>query len=392
MGTSIVENLDILNEILLRLPVKSLMRFKCVSKQWLAHITSPCFCKSHTLCLYQTPHPFPSALLVNPFGPKYPPCLIMPSTSCDTVPFTPMVTNFHFLNVPSITLRQSCNGLLLIKGHIPNLYFVCNPITEQFVALTLPSPKDPTHDAFYLHLAFNPLRSPHYKVILIRFNDSKHYEFDINIYSSKTRCWSDFGVCLREKVWQLTNDSVVYCNGVIYWHSYFDKSLCFDVENQCFKTFPMPHDIDSFYIRYFGECGGHLHIILSPNTLTPMNFDILELKEDCSGWSLRFHVNLWELVEGYYGPTYMFAPFNVICVFRQEKEENSVLVFLLGCEVICYNLSDYTLTRLTAFYPLFVPSKNKHFVFDTIEFNSAPNFRVFQYFENLSWDGDSSTL
>lgn len=38
---------ELIIQILLRLPVKSLLRFKCVSKSWLSLITDPHFAKSH---------------------------------------------------------------------------------------------------------------------------------------------------------------------------------------------------------------------------------------------------------------------------------------------------------------------------------------------------------
>ncbi|XP_061371685.1 F-box protein At1g15015-like isoform X2 [Gastrolobium bilobum] len=38
---------DVIQEILLRLPVKSLVRFKCVCKSWLSLISDSQFAKSH---------------------------------------------------------------------------------------------------------------------------------------------------------------------------------------------------------------------------------------------------------------------------------------------------------------------------------------------------------
>ncbi|KAG5001241.1 hypothetical protein JHK87_022313 [Glycine soja] len=38
---------DLIVEILLRLPIKSLLRFKCVCKSWLSFISNPHFVKSH---------------------------------------------------------------------------------------------------------------------------------------------------------------------------------------------------------------------------------------------------------------------------------------------------------------------------------------------------------
>ncbi|KAK7380821.1 hypothetical protein VNO78_33340 [Psophocarpus tetragonolobus] len=62
--------------------------------------------------------------------------------------------------------------------------------------------------------------------------------------------------------------------------------MCFDVESECIKMYPMPLNIQNHDVKYFGESCGHLHMILqSPD---PFSFDILELEEDYSGWALRF--------------------------------------------------------------------------------------------------------
>ncbi|KAK4279360.1 hypothetical protein QN277_011154 [Acacia crassicarpa] len=42
-------NEDLLIEILIRVPAKSLIRFKCVSKRWLSIISHPEFCPRHAL-------------------------------------------------------------------------------------------------------------------------------------------------------------------------------------------------------------------------------------------------------------------------------------------------------------------------------------------------------
>ncbi|KAJ6976543.1 hypothetical protein D5086_022765 [Populus alba] len=54
-------NLDLVTEILLRVPAKPLLKFKCVSKQWLSLISDPKFCVSHT---HHQPPTAPSALFL----------------------------------------------------------------------------------------------------------------------------------------------------------------------------------------------------------------------------------------------------------------------------------------------------------------------------------------
>ncbi|PON51067.1 F-box domain containing protein, partial [Parasponia andersonii] len=62
-------NDDLLDEILIRLPIKSLIRFKSVSKHWLSLISAPKF------ALRRNPNPSPSPasglFLKRPFRPEF---------------------------------------------------------------------------------------------------------------------------------------------------------------------------------------------------------------------------------------------------------------------------------------------------------------------------------
>ncbi|XP_039804527.1 putative F-box protein At2g02030 isoform X4 [Panicum virgatum] len=57
---------EIVWEIMIRLPVESLARFKTVSKAWLAIISDPSFVRAHLQCSKQKQHRNPSHFLINP--------------------------------------------------------------------------------------------------------------------------------------------------------------------------------------------------------------------------------------------------------------------------------------------------------------------------------------
>ncbi|KAK9286946.1 hypothetical protein L1049_015354 [Liquidambar formosana] len=60
---TVAGNGDLLSEILLRLPVRSLMRFESVSKKWLSLISDPHFAQDHTR--RHNPNSDSSGLLLN---------------------------------------------------------------------------------------------------------------------------------------------------------------------------------------------------------------------------------------------------------------------------------------------------------------------------------------
>ncbi|KAF7819219.1 F-box protein [Senna tora] len=405
LSEEIAGNIDILTEILLRLPPKPLGKFKSVSKHWLALISDPKFCHSHTL-RHHSPHPLPSALFLSDDSPNF-----------DFVPISDSVLRvppLDYLNAHRVSIIQSCNGLLLCSSgflmpHYEQLwqmfsvggkqmpmpfpmpgvdfsysmvsendrgfrYFVCNPTTTQFAIVTFPNNQF-KNSIVALNLAFDPLRSPHYKIISFRdHTDAK--KFVINVYSSETCRWSDGDICFTPPP-RMAHRSPVYFNGAILWYSHGKNSLYFDVESQCLKTFPMPKEIthDSYdIVDYFRECGGHCYMVI-PKCYSTLKFKILELKQDFSRWFVRYRVDLTpmkvafpELCWGYGG----VFDFSVLGVFQQPKEQDSKVVLFVEGSAISFNLATHASRELCDF---------RHF--GTVVDYGGCNAHL--YFENMSY-------
>ncbi|XP_061357373.1 F-box/kelch-repeat protein At3g06240-like [Gastrolobium bilobum] len=110
---------DIIYEILLRLPVKSLVRFKCVCKSWLSLISDPHFAKSHYNLSASPSH---KLLLIERSGSE--------TRSLDVDAF--LHTDASVIlrppkpgKRPSLEILGSCRGFLFIERY-PNLYLL-NP-------------------------------------------------------------------------------------------------------------------------------------------------------------------------------------------------------------------------------------------------------------------------
>ncbi|KAF7134465.1 hypothetical protein RHSIM_Rhsim08G0073100 [Rhododendron simsii] len=148
-------------------------------------------------------------------------------------------------SLPEIT--HSSNGLLLCQCISPEVvtsrcYLVCNPTTQSYKLL--PSRHLPC--VLRAFLAFDPSKSPHYKVVVMGL----YPRVQIDIYFSE------------KKMLELPNP-------------------------------PKIDRVDK--IRYFGECGGRLTLILT-NTLSAMAFRILEMEKDYWRWIVKFQVNLGPLI------------------------------------------------------------------------------------------------
>lgn len=170
----IASNLDLLTEILLWAPAKSLLKFKCVSKRWHSLISDPKFCISHARCQRMLNRTADALMLSNGYK-STPEFHLVPLKHSTKVPF------FDYFNVSEVTIIHSCNGLLLCccklmldkpkfvkttqmknDGRYEFRYFVCNPTTKEFKILSPPKPA-----YLSLSLAFDPLISPYYKVVCI---------------------------------------------------------------------------------------------------------------------------------------------------------------------------------------------------------------------------------
>ncbi|MED6112567.1 hypothetical protein PIB30_062820 [Stylosanthes scabra] len=240
-GDGVLGDEDLLTEILLRLPVKDLLRCKCVCKKWKSFISNPQFCYRHTLTLCRK-HKH------NPYPYLYPSGIIVRSShshdELDMFKFTNN-TKISRFNVKRFDdageldsyFIQPCNGLLLLKsspkefGVQQGSFYVSNPTTGNCVRID--SFGHHVGSLSRLYLAYEPWKSPHYKVIVL--------------------------------------DKVVGNNREDY------ELITTKIKN--LPTIPLLKPRSSYYMR---ACGRNLHWI----TLKydgEWKFDIWELKEDYSG-------------------------------------------------------------------------------------------------------------
>jgi hypothetical protein len=174
-------------EILSRVPVRSIHRFKCVSKTWRDLIADPFNRKRLPQTLEgffysaSTGAGFHGQIFVSLPG--------RPAPLFD--PFFSFLTKVP--GIENLKLLDSCNGLFLFEhgwnsGVGAQDYAVCNPATEQWVAV--PSSGCSPEGEALTYLIFDPAVSPHFHLV----NISQKYfmgEMEVRAYSSESRVWSD---------------------------------------------------------------------------------------------------------------------------------------------------------------------------------------------------------
>ncbi|XP_012833178.1 PREDICTED: F-box/kelch-repeat protein At3g23880-like [Erythranthe guttata] len=183
---------DHIEEILSRLPVKSLLRFRCVSKSWRALISSKRFIKAHLEHSRKDTTNFTRHVIVStstpPGGIRLKHCSL-PPLFCGLVADSSDV-DFPITNrVGSVCIRGNCNGLVCVvidKKHI----YLWNPSTRKFKEMPhadadVDSNSDDTTKAI-IGFGFDESNED-YKVLAV-FNVGRD-ETNVKIYSLRTNSW-----------------------------------------------------------------------------------------------------------------------------------------------------------------------------------------------------------
>ncbi|XP_027174724.1 F-box protein At5g07610-like [Coffea eugenioides] len=351
-------NGDLLIQILLYLPRKSLHRFRSVSKQWLSTICSPDFRRLRSVVASGTLVFF---LLVGDrlnfisiHQQKY------ARSKGDTVP--DLCENLN-LN-PEPEGLHYCNGLLALVfkteheyGFGPHYFVVYNPTTCGYRLI-------PRLKSLYLdrgsrcfqalNIVFDPLKSDHYKLVCVwmEANYPHMCRYRFSVYSSETRIWRDTEDISSSGTWSWTsfNNGVLW-NGDLYWIGDSSRILCFDLDKQClnFTRSPIPRIPGMLW--EFGESGGSLYLMEVVVSQAPL-LDILELARDCSQWVFKYRVDLAllqslcpsskdEVLNRFY------PPFCISRLLWDGTEEKPMLVLSPEeGEVILYDIEDMTLLKL----------------------------------------------
>ncbi|KAK9286395.1 hypothetical protein L1049_014791 [Liquidambar formosana] len=352
---SIAGNEDLVREILLRLPVKSLLRFESVSKKWLSLISDPHFAQSYTH--HHNPNYEPSGLLLNNRFFRWQFIPLDDDDQSRVNLLSQGSVKFLCPDDPGFRILQSCNGLLLCSpSHCKKRdpFFDCyiyNPTTKKYRFHRFLN-REFGATLVAVNMVFDPSKSSHYKLICIREMDEPRSEpnftYRIDIYSSETdylKPSSNSGspLTITAHRYGIYFDWPIYCNGAIHWYGdEGDTSLYFDIDTECLKTMPMPPSRLRGW--YFGESRGHLHLMVyNLREYCPTKFDIMELKADYSGWFVAYRVDLDAVAITY--PEMRcrkYGTFSVLCVVRAEKEEDSTLVICVPGKAISFNLHDKT--------------------------------------------------
>ncbi|XP_074269821.1 F-box protein CPR1-like isoform X1 [Silene latifolia] len=194
--------LELITEIFTKLPVKSLHRFKCVSKTWNSIITSTKFIKQH---LRQT-------LILNT---NFNNIIISSNNSIFSSAISAVKLRFDIINHPlnnlfhrpAVDIIESVHGLLLIADYPKQTLYLFNPSnkTQRFVP---PAPSGPS-------------RKPGFGFGLVDVFGFGYDSVTDDYKVVRLVQWFDSGLCRETSVYSMRNDS---------WESVNDKTVPYSLQ------------------------------------------------------------------------------------------------------------------------------------------------------------------
>ncbi|KAL9171969.1 hypothetical protein ABFS82_03G015100 [Erythranthe guttata] len=269
---------EIIEEILYRLPVKSLSRFKCVTPSWGSLISSKQFIKTH-LQRSKKIESFTDKRIISTCKGNLKACSL---SSLFTEPVT-RAFSFDFIPINSsrdVVIVGSCNGLICVLVDACR-FFLLNPSTRE--SKELPDfftgalfPKNVGSIRGY-GFGFDE-SSGDYKVcavcyMIFRCGSNLTFPSTARVYSLKDDSWGrNFffkDVCIF--------GSAKFVSGKLHWISYSKTNpkwevVCFDLKSETFGIVKQPSCIEGYYSPGLGVLKGCLCVFA--DYVSTIKFDI----------------------------------------------------------------------------------------------------------------------
>ncbi|XP_057443526.1 F-box/kelch-repeat protein At3g06240-like [Lotus japonicus] len=306
---------ELIIQILLRLPVKSLVRFKCVCKSWLSLISDPHFAESNFKLAATTPTH--RLLFIANSAPETQSidldhdAMSLNSSASTTI-------KLNFLQLPpssyfSLSIVGSCRGFLLLNCNT-NLFLwnpstgvhnqiLCSPIASNVNAFLYGFGYDPSQDDYLVALASYERNTTdfltHLEFFSLRANTWKEIEDTHLPYMNAGFYWNGGGG--DPKVGSLLNNSIHW---VAFHHdTLVDLIVAFDLIEKRVSEIPLPDDFEHEPIDYdLWVFRGLLSLWVHPEEDDTVNIWVMERYKVQSSWVITLVVSFGEIPTQYFSP------------------------------------------------------------------------------------------
>ncbi|KAK9265919.1 hypothetical protein L1049_012598 [Liquidambar formosana] len=347
-------------DILSRLPVKILCRFRCVSKLWRNYLSDPYFFELHHHHQSQQKPYFVFMSLFCDFDHRVSPSDVdlefnttvhLSSANNEGQPMSEFTKQVKVDCLLKISLLPSHNNLICLstKNHI----YICNPSIQEFFELPAGSP----FESFSGSVGFGYIPSTdEYKVVRLFYRRldldySNNCVEGCEILTIRTSTSYVSGSCSSWKVLEedcpyVTDNFMAFVNGSLYWRidSMCDKKdeddyiLSFDLEAEKFWILPPPPCVKVHGWFWLVEIGEELW--LSQNGDDPLILDMWMLRDwDVFVWVKEYSIDLRTMdAIGTLPSWYSGHPIDI----RNEE----ILILSFGERLDYYNIKTKTFTHL----------------------------------------------
>ncbi|KAK9283946.1 hypothetical protein L1049_012203 [Liquidambar formosana] len=270
---------DVLIEILLRVPVESVFRFKSVSKTWNHMLSHPSFINKYQTRLRKSssssPSPFP---LLGFFQGSVCRRRNLPDQAIPRLSFLPTckqgmpLKSRDFMDKLGFYVGSS-NGLILCGRH-PNSYYVCNPVTNQWFSLPGPN-KELDVDSVVIGFSYQEFFDVNdgsirrnYKVVRVHIRENHRIKYNtlpIETYSSDTGVWKESMLTGAAPFLLVPRWPCTVVRGIFYWQACKDIVAAYD-----------PNTVeDQLWLIKLPRTTGHRFLVLgeSPDGLLQCGMD-----------------------------------------------------------------------------------------------------------------------
>ncbi|XP_074263041.1 F-box protein CPR1-like isoform X2 [Silene latifolia] len=287
--------IDIVTDILSRLPAKTVVCLKIICKSWRNLIGDNDFVNYHLEQSLATKTNLHYVVSVPRFylqeydhmeEPVEQSCPVLYSADFDSFD-NPIELSHPFKNCKTpVGIFGSCRGLLLLRVNYGHL-LLYNPTTQTYNVLPLLSVYKPA-DAFpHFDYGFGyDSVSRDYKCVRIMQCLSKEmgYMCEVMVYSLRTKCWkrvSDVPCYFKSRNW----DVGVLLHEMCHWvgtnsDNVYELIVAFNLRDETFSRLPLPHLLQNFQVKHLhGLYVGMLDGCLSLSANRHPHCDLWVMKE-----------------------------------------------------------------------------------------------------------------
>ncbi|GJX50882.1 F-box domain containing protein [Tanacetum coccineum] len=205
---------EIQSEIIKNLPVKSLLQFRSVSKQWKSLIDSSEFIKN-----YHINRPRHHLLVSDKLGDVRTYTLIIDDNTFPQQKF-PLTAPESLNSIRYASIFGSVNGLLCFYCSYGDVGFadIWNPSIRKSVSILIPNVLNDTNGDRYTVIGFGVCPDDTSDPKLVKINVNATYTWVVEIFTLSTRVWQTVYRGTPFKSCALTADHV-FIDGIIYWQT-----------------------------------------------------------------------------------------------------------------------------------------------------------------------------